>query len=419
MNKICEQFPVFENVFEAIDFLRSLGLNAVNIPDNILPYFDAMDPLNATGLYLDETDFLVTRLQCNVDVVEDYRQLNIGNSIPFLTDFKRYSIKPNLAHTQFLYRGQSKDYKSIKPNLFRDKNKHYFLDDMIKGQELIAFIAEHPLVQLLGIKGFELRNRNIKLQANLYGLAQHYYNRTTEVDLSSSIDVAAFFAVTMYDAKLDKYLPIEAGPESTGVIYALPVSRSLAYNSIFGFNITSIGKQFCFERPSRQLGFLADCSGDKDLIDHKLLLRVEFKHNCDITNRIYDFWGKGDAIAPEDPLEKYWRMYRDNPGEPFHVSNKAIELNLYHNHGETEESITDKLLSYRNGQGAPAFKLTGKEWPEFPRELLEGYWSDIKNGWWQDVFCDDIYFPLSGNKTKEALKAIPNDPRYRSSFFEN
>lgn len=29
MNKICEQFPVFENVFEAIDFLRSLGLNAV------------------------------------------------------------------------------------------------------------------------------------------------------------------------------------------------------------------------------------------------------------------------------------------------------------------------------------------------------------------------------------------------------
>lgn len=104
---------------------------------------------------------------------------------------------------------------------------------------------------------------------------------------------------------------------------------------------------------------------------------------------------------------------------PFHVSNKAIELNLYHNHGETEESITDKLLSYRNGQGAPAFKLTGKEWPEFPRELLEGYWSDIKNGWWQDVFCDDIYFPLSGNKTKEALKAIPNDPRYRSSFFEN
>ena len=53
-------------------------------------------------------------------------------------------------------------------------------------------MAMHPIVQLLGIKGFELCGHPMKLQANLYGLAQHYYNKTTEVDFSSSLDVAAF-----------------------------------------------------------------------------------------------------------------------------------------------------------------------------------------------------------------------------------
>lgn len=91
-----------------------------------------------------------------------------------------------------MFRGQKEDYKSIKANLFRDKNKRYFLDDMIKINELTAFMAMHPIVQLLGIKGFELCGHPMKLQANLYGLAQHYYNKTTEVDFSSSLDVAAF-----------------------------------------------------------------------------------------------------------------------------------------------------------------------------------------------------------------------------------
>ena len=416
---LTDRFPVFDNVFEAMRFLSDMERNAHRIQPLMPPFMRELNPFSIIGANLDSTDFIFTPLQCNPGDVRYYEKLALKNSIPYLTEFCRYSLKPNLFHTNFLYRGQNKDYKSIKANLFRNENKHYFLDDTINCNELAALMAMHPLVQLLGIKGVELGGKPTKLQANLYGLAQHYYNKTTEVDFSSSLDIAAFFAVTKYDSDNDKYLPVENDAESTGVLYALPISKSLTYNQIYGYNITSIGKQYCFERPARQLGFLIDCSGGKDLINHPLLLRVEFRHNRAITEHIYNSMDSGKAISPTDPLESYWRQYRDIKGMPFNISNKAIELNLYHNPKETYETLTNKLLSYKDDAGNPVFRLTGEAWPEFPRDILEKYWADIKNGWWEDVFCDDIYFPFGNKRFMEEFRTLPSDPKYRSAFYES
>lgn len=418
MNPISNQFPVFENIIEAVKVIKEFERDAPKFSNIIPPDLLHSNPIDYIGCNLDEDDFIATPLLCNKDDVEYYKLFNIdtGISSEYLTDFERYSLKPNLYNTNFLYRGQNKDYGNIKANLFRDSNKKYFLDDMIKVQELTAFIAMHPLVQLLGIKGFELRGKPTKFQTNLYGLAQHYYNKTTEVDFSSSIEVAGFFATTYYDNKSDSYLPVENGPESTGVLYALPISKSLAFNIKYGYHISSIGKQFCFKRPERQLGFLVDGSNGKDILNHKLLLRVEFKHNKEITNKIYDYFGKGKAIVPEDPLQKYWKKYRDIKNEPFSISNKAVELNKTFNLKETIDSIKSKLLTYRNEDGSSMFVLTDNEWPEFPREILEEYWMDIKNGWWEDEFCHNIYF-LFGKRYKEELINLPKDPRYKFAFF--
>lgn len=43
---------------------------------------------------------------------------------------------------------------------------------------------------------------------NLYGLTQHYYNKSCLLDLTSNPQVAAFFATSIYDAKTDSYIPI-------------------------------------------------------------------------------------------------------------------------------------------------------------------------------------------------------------------
>lgn len=424
MNPISESLPVFDSIYHALDAIADLHRfieNAEPGAEKIYPtFFISPDFYSLAGEDLELDDFMVTRLSIDHEDVIYYKMLSNGEDIPYLTDFERHSLRPNLYGCKFLFRGQRKDYGTLKANLFRDDKKGYFLDDVIKTNELSAFIAMHPLVQLLGIKGFELLGKPMKFQCNLYGLAQHYYNNTVEIDFSSSLNVASFFAVTRFDKDSDCYIPLQADRESIGVIYVLPISTSLTHNRMYyDGRISSIGKQYCFERPARQLGFLVEATGGKDLISHPLLLKFQFKHNQIITNKIFENWDKGSAIAPSDPLETYWRKYRDIKGKPFDISNKAIELNLFKNPDETLDSIVSKILQYKEDNGEPKFNLTGEDWPKFPIELLEAYWQDIKNGWWEDVFCKNIYFPYDNGKKKEALINLPQDSRYKSAFYKS
>lgn len=420
MNNGCDKLPIFENIYEAMHFISELEYNARDI-SGVMPIFpNGMDPFVQTGAQLDKYDFIVTRLECKPEDGEYYEMLNIANHIPYLTDFKRYSLKPNLFHSNFLFRGQSQDYGSLKANLFRDEQKSYFLDDNIKVNEFAAFIAQHPLVQLLGIKGFDLLGKNTKFQANLYGLAQHYYNRTPLLDFSSSIEIAAFFATTTMDPNTRSYIPIDNGYESIGIIYALPISTSLAYNRMYGADVSSIGKQFCFQFPEKQLGFLVQSRhADNNLINHKYLLKFRFHHNKQITKEIYESFNRGLSIAPPNLLEHYWKK-RDDKNSSFSVSNKAIELNAYFNKKEeSPDSIRRKLSEYKFENGQPKFIFSNQDWPEFPREILEDYWNNIKNGWWEDEFCKNIHFPFDDNaRMKKALINLPMDPRYRSAFKE-
>lgn len=125
----------------------------------------------------------------------------IGISLP------RFSIKPSLANNKFLFRGQSEFYSPCRPNLFRDKKKNaerQFVDDIIQMNELEILLRQHPLVKLFE-NGFYLVNEFFRFKIDYAGLAQHYYNRTPLLDLTSDMEVAKFFAVTWFDMENDCY----------------------------------------------------------------------------------------------------------------------------------------------------------------------------------------------------------------------
>ena len=167
----------------------------------------------------------------------------------------RYALKPNLRNHKFLFRGETEFHSPCKPSLFRDPKKKYFLDYMIHGDEMFYLILSHPLVQLLDL-GVVLNGELVRFEMNLYGLIQHYYNKSALLDLTSDMNVALFFATQKYDWKTDSYSPLTDESHEPGVLYFYDIDPFRDFQMQPNEELLStIGLQV-FPRSGRQRGFI-------------------------------------------------------------------------------------------------------------------------------------------------------------------
>ena len=60
-------------------------------------------------------------------------------------------------------------------------------------------------------------HEHIRFKINYEGLSQHYYNKTPLLDLTSSMEVAKFFAVTTFNMEKDRYEVYNG--DKLGVLY--------------------------------------------------------------------------------------------------------------------------------------------------------------------------------------------------------
>lgn len=319
----------------------------------------------------------------------------------------RFNFKPNLRHRKFLFRGQNSLFNPCMPNLYRDRDKNYFIDDMIKGQELMLLMLSHPLVQLLDL-GVIIGGQKYVFEMNLYGLTQHYYNKTSFLDLTSDENVAAFFAVTKYDSNSDTYSPIEDETQE-GVLYYYEMdtmNNFSPFNFSFNTKLSTIGLQV-FPRSGNQRGFLLELDRGINFNELPIVKIVKFKHNKELSNYYFNLYNKGKSLFPEDILTKHWSKYHQEKV----VSNKSFELNVMFNPNKTRGILLDELS--QNG-------ITLQNYiPEFTKEELHEYYMDIKNGWWEE-FCKNIYFQgKNGNQLKLEFVNIRNHDDYSWAFEEN
>lgn len=323
-----------------------------------------------------------------------------------------FTLKPNLYRRKFLYRGQHEDYapKPCVPNLFRNPAKSYFLDDLIWNQEMELLLMSHPLVKLLE-GGVELLHDKFCIYMNLGGLAQHYYHKTRFLDFTSNSGVAKFFAVTGYDGTKDEYYSV-APDDKLGVIYCY----ELQYPSPFafhkaGYHLSVIGKQV-FMRSGAQHGFLLDLNKGIDLNTLPEVRAVYFRHDKAISDRIFQESNKGQEYFAMDILEKEWKAEFEQRMRNLIVSADAVRINVSRNTGETYDSICKKLADKN-------VRVDNSYTPCFSQDLLDEYYQDIKNGWWEE-FCKDIFFyGADGILYKNALMDLPNREEYRWAFYRN
>jgi len=202
-----------------------------------------------------------------------------------------------------LYRGQNAYYEPSRPSLFRDQKTtetERFLERM-RVEEFSNFIKTHPAVADL-MKPIPELPLNKKLYIDAEGLAQHYQLKTELVDFTSDAFVAAFFCVTRYDAKEQRYIPIPHQVHP-GVFYQYkmpflePREMTAPY---FDRKLQAIGLQ-PFPRPGEQFAYSYRL-GNNNLNNVPLVITNLFMHRKADSFKIYDMFEGGEKLFPYDPI---------------------------------------------------------------------------------------------------------------------
>lgn len=391
---------IFENIDQALkyvleteqktlaaDVYRQKALEIRLFPDLTTPPIpvDSLEyPLSAWFNDVDNDKFVMTRLMSG-----------------------RYSLKPNLRNRKFLFRGESMFHNPCKPNLFRKPNQKRFTAELARGQEMMLLMLSHPLVQLLDI-GVELDGNVYRFEMNLFGLTQHYYNKTTFMDLTSDPLVAAFFATTKHDDKTDTYSAIEDENHEPGVLYFYSLDINKDFGKPAGTKqspLSTIGLQV-FPRSGKQKGFLYDMRPTENFNEVAQLNAVRFRHDPAISRRICAHFHDGKDLFPDDILMKHWKNVGWNIKT---LSSRTVKMNHLFNPKMTLAEVDTEIRSL-------GFDIEDYI-PSFTNEELEEYYDAVKNkNFWKD-FCYQIHIPgdKRGNMMKELLD-LPSNPKYRWAF---
>lgn len=316
---------------------------------------------------------------------------------------EKFAFKPNLKNRAFLFRGQSGFYDPSTPSLLR-KKKGRFVVENIFYEEFVLALKDHPLIRLFW-DGIELCGHRYFFEVTYYGLAQHYGFKTRVMDLTSDLDVAKFFAVTDYNEKTDTYSPV-IDESRYGVFYYWDnVRHPLAFQPIFGGNLSSIGLQV-FPRSGRQKGFLFSMYREQNFNDIPFVRYKLFRHDSAISKQIYKMARRGKLYFPEDELSSLAQRIRCSKI----LSGKAFSKNLESNPKD------DKNANYNDCKASGIDIDFFKEHITFNDIEKDMFRKKIKKGFWME-FCNQIVFPndKEGVIMNEFIN-LPNNPAYKKYF---
>ena len=122
----------------------------------------------------------------------------------------RYALKPNITRQGILFRGDS-HYHEVFRTRYGQKEiighgpevRGKIIPVNVRRSDFEIAIESFPLYKMLK-NGIVLPNGKKLVMENPFGLAYAYDQPTPFVGLTSDLDVAAFYAVTEYDAEIDR-----------------------------------------------------------------------------------------------------------------------------------------------------------------------------------------------------------------------
>lgn len=388
---------IFDNIYDALSFIQQEEVKAYNAdlrlhnppmvvrvnPGSPLPTVMSIDsidyPLNGFFNRAAPDQFIMTRLSSG-----------------------RYALKPNLCRRKFLLRGQTQFYDPCLTNL--NRTDHYYVEESMLREEMVLLMLSHPLVQLLD-QGIMLDNRKFSFEMNLYGLTQHYYNKTSLLDLTTSPSVAAFFATCKSNAD-NSYSPI-IDEEQIGVLYYYELDIQKDFKPIQNLSdhqVTTIGLQV-FPRSGRQFGILCGMKKMGNFNDLPQVKYVKFRQRKAASQLIYEQMDEGKRIFPDDILSRHWQTHYVGKKQ---LSLQTLRLNQLNNPDKTIGEL--KQLMEEKGYVFDEYQ------PTFTAKELAEYYNEVETGFWEQ-FCRQIYIPGdTDGALMQQLLNVRNHPDYRWAF---
>ena len=301
-------------------------------------------------------------------------------------------LKPNITHQGLLFYGnyEFNPERFILP-YFKDPNHDNMLERNVKLEQFKLLIESFPLYAMLK-NGIDLPKSNIKIRMeNPYGIASAYHLDSPFLNLTSSIDIALFYATHKY--KDNKYVPVKDG---IGVVYFYVMDKP--FGQIPG--LFTLGLQV-FPRTFYNKQFLLRLKPNENFNEKEGVFGFSFKQSEkaseEIAEKISAYKKIGDT---NDFLAKKLAKLSDK------VYQKAVELNYSYN---PSDDFGDNVNYLTNNGKKPL--LPGA--PQFTKEDLNDV--NLYDLW--SRFCDSIYCESEKEYLiMEELRKVPFMVKYENYF---
>jgi len=315
----------------------------------------------------------------------------------------RYSVKPNITMQSFLYRGENRNYTSCVPKEFRGGSNDDVLLANIRANDFVAMLESHPLYRMLK-NGVKLSDKETVRIENPYGMASCYGLDTLNLSLTSSLEAAAFYAVSEYDAGTNSFSCVEAKEDDeyskVGAIYAFFLA--IPFPAIIG--LSSVG-YIPFPHLEHQRTFIFQMSKGITFQQHQFQKKFFFRHDKEKDAIFFAKYHQGEDLTLNDEiLHKARQLMSTNA-----VSKSAFEKNLRDNPHDNE-SLNRKRLEKMNIYISPDvdFSFSDQDLAAYRQRMSQGYWYH---------FCNKLVFAeLRSPNAMEIFMDLPNNPKY-SQFF--
>jgi len=203
----------------------------------------------------------------------------------------------------FMYRGQTTRYPTCQTSLLRGApNDEWHIKALLtlerfRVAELELVLRDHP---------FKAVSDRLGYHVDYHGLAQHYGIPTTLLDLTSNVEVAAFFAVARWDTGSHVFRPMESG---TGVMYRFDWAAIGPGYSKF-FEPVGFGPGL---RPARQHAWTFRLPPGVDFQQVPHVVAFEFTHSKSASEELFARFHDGAWLYPPDCLAQLVEKLRDLP----------------------------------------------------------------------------------------------------------